>query len=275
MGRPTVATDLPAGLRGGDGVFETLRTYAGEPFLLGRHLARLRRGARAIGLAPVPTAAALAERCAAALASAKRIGRGAEWVLRPMIFASSAGAVVRVTVEPLSLRRGAKHDAGLVAGVSRYRHPGPYVVPPGAHAPVKWLARGPLAHALRDGRARGWDEALLLDDRGRFVEGTRSNLLAVVDGRLVAPGAESHALPGITREVALEDAHRLGLRVVERPIERAAALRASEVLLTSSLLGIASVRRVVGVGALPASGRGPVGDALKAAYRSRTMATRS
>src|SRR4051812_2471876 len=43
----------------GDGVFETLRVYAGEPFRLDRHLARLCEGAAAVGLPLVYEAEAL------------------------------------------------------------------------------------------------------------------------------------------------------------------------------------------------------------------------
>jgi len=239
------ARPLPAGLRAGDGVFETLRTFGGRPFLLERHLARLREGSRALGLAPVPSVAALRRACEEALSEAGGTGSSSEWIVRPMVYAAEGGPRLEVEVEPLRSAPG-RRGGGLVVGVASYPHPGAYLTPRRTSAPVKWLARGPLAHALREARANGWDEALLEGPDGELVEGTRSNLLAVVNGRLVAPGAESHALPGITREVVLEDARRLGIAIEEHAVGRVELRAASELCVTSSLLGVAPISRLVG-----------------------------
>ncbi|MHB1435226.1 MAG: aminotransferase class IV [Thermoplasmata archaeon] len=239
-------TGLPPGLRMGDGVFETVRTYGGEPFELRRHLARLGRGARALGL-PLDLPIAKLERAGrAALAERRAEGSSGEWVLRIFAYASGEGASLALDVTPLVGSPGAVPGRSRVVGVSSYPHPGPYLVPPGAKAPVKWIARGPLAHALREATRRGWDEALLADSKGRFVEGTRSNLLALIDGRLVSPGGESFALPGVTRARALREARRAGIEIAERPIEAAELGSATELFLASTLLGIVAVDRVVG-----------------------------
>jgi branched-subunit amino acid aminotransferase/4-amino-4-deoxychorismate lyase len=189
-----------------------------------------------------------------------------------MIYATDSGAEFRVIVEPVAPSRASGRTRGMRVGLSAYRHPGPYLVPPGSTAPVKWLARGPLAHALREARRLGWEEAILEDAEGRLIEGTRSNLLAVVGGVLVSPGPESFALPGITREVVLEEAHRAGLRVEERGLRRAELPHTSEVMLTSSLMGLASVATVDGLWAGRRSPCGPVAAALRGAYRDRVRA---
>lgn len=269
---PVPEVPAPEGLRAGDGVFETLRTYRGEPFLLGRHLARLREGARAIRLTGIPSEAALRLDCLESLARARSAGRAAEWILRPMIYSTDGAASVSVAVAPLPIGARRPRANGLVVGVSSYPHPGRFLAPPGASAPVKWLGRGPLSHALRDARSRGWEEAILLDGEGRLVEGSRSNLLVVVDGILVSPGPESWALPGITRGVVLEEAHALGLQVEERAPTREEVKRATEAMLTSSLLEVAPVRRLVGVARWGSSKAGSVGPQLRRAYAARTGA---
>ena len=186
-----------------------------------------------------------------------------------MVYASGGGAQLEVEVEPLR-QAPRPRGVGLVVGISSYPHPGAYLKPCGAPAPVKWLARGPLAHALREARANGWDEALLEGPDGGLVEGTRSNLLAVVNGRLVAPGAESQALPGITREVVLEEARRLGIAIEERAVGRVELKAASELGVTSSLLGVAAISRLVGRRWAPQlGGPGVVGE-LSRRYDART-----
>ena len=264
--------DLPAGLRTGDGVFETIRTYGGRPFQLDRHLARLEEGARAIGL-PLPAPLPELERyCRAALAQ-RAVRRDAEeWILRPLVYAADGRGRWAITVDPLVVPRRSSSRRTCVVGLSSYPHPGRYLVPPGAQAPVKWLARGPLSHALREGRERGWDEALLRDPDGNWIEGTRSNLLAVVDEALVAPGPHSHALPGITREVVLEEAARLGRTVEDRPVEAREARSATEILLTSTLLGVVSIARVAGVRTTLGRTPGPVARALRRAFEDRVRA---
>ncbi len=245
-GAPAGPSGLPPGLRMGDGVFETIRTYGGEPFELRRHLARLRHGARAIGL-PLADPIARLERAVRATLAERRAARPAgEWVLRVLAYAADAGTGFVVEASPLGGRAATPSRRPRRVGVSSYPHPGPYLVPPGARAPVKWIARGPLAHALREAKRHGWEEALLADPEGRFVEGTRSNLLARIEGRLVSPGGESFALPGVTRARALREARRAGIEIEERPIEAAELTRATELFLASTLLGIAPVDRVVG-----------------------------
>lgn len=265
------ATLLP-GLRAGDGVFETVRTYGGRPFMLDRHLERLRDGARAIRL-PMPVSSdRLEQLCRVTLVERQTTAhRGREWILRPMVYASATGSSLTVAVEPLNGAGTPGLSRRCVVGISSYPHPGKYLVPPGEQAPVKWLARGPLSHALREAQARGWEEAILRSPGGTLVEGTRSNLLAVVEGRLVAPGPESHALPGITREVVLEEARRLGIPVEQRPIEERETLSATEFLLTSTLLGVVAVDRVIGVWSSPRRRIGPVGAALRRAFQARVL----
>ena len=274
-GRETaIERPVPAGIRSGDGVFETLRTYSGRPFLLEQHLARLRQGARAIGLAPVPSSTSLVRSCLEALSRARGGTTGREWVLRPMLYSASSGAKLRIELEPIAAGGRRSSASRLIAGISSYLHPGKFLTPPGAKAPVKWLARGPLAHALREARRRGWEEAILEDSRGRLVEGTRTNLLAVIGGTLVAPGPESSALPGITRAVALDDARRFGIPVEEHAPHRAELRAATEVMVTSSLLGIASLKRIVGVWEPPRPGpRTSISSVLRRGYDRRTGRT--
>ena len=111
-------------------------------------------------------------------------------------------------------------------------------------------------------------EDLLLDDAGRIVEGSSSNVYALLGDRLVT--AREEALPGITQGIVLELAAEAGLEAELRPITTEEMARADEAFLTSStrgLVGIVQVgERTVGEG-VP----GPRTRALWQAYRERVQ----
>jgi len=231
------------GLRVGDGVFETVRTYYGRPFRLEQHLRRLSDSAEHIGLRDRPSPSELTHAILDQLGHRRAQTPGTEWVIRAILFEEGDRSGRLIQVEPFDSKQAKGPPAGLSTGRSRYPHPGRYLCPPGSDLPVKWLARGPLAHALRDARSRGWDEALLADSEGRLVEGTRSNLVVESAGALIAPGPRSFALPGVTREVVVELARGRGLPVLDRGVTLDELRGCSSAFLTSSLLGVAPVER--------------------------------
>jgi branched-subunit amino acid aminotransferase/4-amino-4-deoxychorismate lyase len=110
----------------------------------------------------------------------------------------------------------------------------------------------PLLLTLRArAQAAGADELLLCDDAGALREGALSSLLWWEDGTLWTTPDE-HTLPGITRALLLDAAHRHGVDVrVRSPLPQELAGR--EVWLTSALHGI----RVVGGWVQPPQAAGP------------------
>jgi branched-chain amino acid aminotransferase len=99
--------------------------------------------------------------------------------------------------------------------------------------------------ALAEARAAGCDEALLLNHAGHLAEGATSNVFAVVDGVLVTPPLADGPLPGVTREVVMECAGHVGLRVEERSLVVEGLAAADEVFLTNSVVGIRPVLAIL------------------------------
>lgn len=250
------------GSRLGDGVLETLRTYEGVPFLLDAHLERLFSGARSIRLVGLPSRRSLDARIRDILGASRRRDR-IDHVVRILLTEGGARTDVTVVLDPLPTGAAYQGTRGLRVGTSSYPHPGAFFLPAGAKGPAKWVGRGPLVHALREAQRRGWDEAILANARGAFVEGTRSNLFAVVGGRLVAPGPRAMALQGVTRNLVLVAARRKGWRVEDRPVTVGELRRASEAFLTSSLLGVVPIVRW---GRWHWGSEGPVVRTLRAAH---------
>lgn len=234
-----------SGYRLGDGVFETIRTYYGKPFRLGAHISRLLAGARSIGLRDLPDYDIVVKEVIKTLEEKSTSYPDEEWILRPIFFSDSLSWGFTVLIESWKPRIDSHKSDRISVGISIYRHPGGNLVPPSAKQQVKWLSRGPLSHSLRDAREKGWEEALLLDSKKKVIEGTRSNVFVVHENSVIAPGIRSGAFPGITRDAVIECAGRRGIEVTDRPISLQEAQNSNELFITSTLLGILPVGRLI------------------------------
>ena len=252
----------------GDSVFETVRTYGGEPFALAEHMARLERSAARVGIAmPLPAADFGME-----LRVAVRAARNPESYARAMISRGSgplgldpalALAPLRVIlVEPLVPLPGALYRDGIAVVTVRTERAGDAAQ--GAKV-GNYLAS---LLALKDAKARGAQEALIVDASGCVVEGTTSNVFVVRGGELCTPPEQSNLLPGITRAHLIEVAAELGRPLHLAPLTLADLASADEVFISSSLR---EVLPVVRVDDRPVAGGrpGPVTRALHAAFRVR------
>ena len=90
----------------------------------------------------------------------------------------------------------------------------------------------------------GYDEAILLDDKGHVCEGTGENVFVVRDGQVVTPGQASSILDGINRKSVIQILRDAGHEVVERDLARAELPLADEVFLTGTAAEIVPVREI-------------------------------
>jgi branched-chain amino acid aminotransferase len=253
----------------GDSVFETIRTYGGEPFALGEHMARLARSAERVAIAMPLSPADFGMEVRLAV----RAARNPESYARAMLTRGSgpvgldpalAGAPLRVIlVEPLTPLPATMYRDGVAVVTVRTER-----AADAAHGAKVGNYLGSLL-ALRQARARGAHEALVLDAAGRVVEGTTSNVFSVRAGELTTPPEQAGILVGITRAHVLDLCAEKGLRVHLAPLSPDDLAAADEVFICSSMREIVPVVRVDD--RLVAGGRpGPVTRALHAAFRSHT-----
>jgi branched-chain amino acid aminotransferase len=90
----------------------------------------------------------------------------------------------------------------------------------------------------------GFDEALLLNSRGKVSEASGMNLFMVRDGVLITPGVDQDILEGITRASVLELAKDLGIPTLERAVDKTELFVADEVFLTGTAARVTPVRRI-------------------------------
>ncbi|MDQ3719862.1 MAG: branched-chain amino acid transaminase [Actinomycetota bacterium] len=90
----------------------------------------------------------------------------------------------------------------------------------------------------------GYDEAILLDDKGHVCEGTGENVFVVKDGQIVTPPQSASILDGINRKSVIKIARDLGHEVVERDVARAELPLSDEAFLTGTAAEIAPMREI-------------------------------
>jgi branched-subunit amino acid aminotransferase/4-amino-4-deoxychorismate lyase len=227
---------LPLNDRGlllADGLFETVLIEGGTPRLLAEHLERWRVSAASLGLAPPPGADRVRPLLAEAVARSGLTGSGALRLNWSRGSGAGRGLALPGPDEPqgrprfwlqLSPWRPASTPvAVIVSGVER-RNAASLV------SRCKTFAYGGAIQALREARAAGADDALLLGSGGDLCCGTSANLLLRRKGAWITPPLKSGCLPGVMRGRGLA----LGL-VREERLSVADLLESEAALLINSL----------------------------------------
>jgi branched-chain amino acid aminotransferase len=130
---------------------------------------------------------------------------------------------------------------GITAQVSSWRRISPESLIPHAKASGQYLNS---VLAKIGATKAGYEEAILLDDKGHVCEGTGENIFVVKDGVIHTPGQTSGILDGITRKSIIEIARDLGYEVVERDIARAELYLCDELFLTGTAAELTPVREI-------------------------------
>jgi branched-chain amino acid aminotransferase len=242
---------LSHGLHYGTGVFEGIRCYETERgpavFRHKDHLDRLAQSAELYYLelpyTPEEIAAATRELIA-------RNGLRSCYI-RPLAFrgygemglyAKEAPIEVIIAVWPWGAYLGDESKrTGIRAKVSSWRRIGPGGLIPHAKASGQYLNS---ILAKTESANAGYEEAILLDERGFVCEGSGENIFLVRDGELVTPPHVASILDGVNRKSVIQIARDLGYTVVERDVARAELYLAEEIFLTGTAAELVPVREV-------------------------------
>ena len=249
---------LDHGLLVGDGVFETLRVYGGEPFAWRRHYERLHHSATSLGLA-VPASDELRAAADAVLeANDLREAR-----LRLTVTGGEAplgsergNAALTVIVAASELAPWADTAAVVTVPWTRNER--------GATAGLKTISYAENVRALAYAKERGASEAVFPNTRGELCEATGSNVFFRRGDVLHTPSGDAGCLLGVTRGLVIELAQSRGIVVDESAQPLGALERAEEAFLSSTTREVQAIATVDGH-ALPIA-PGPVTKQLAAAF---------
>lgn len=249
-----------AGLLSGWGLFTTLRIYSGEPFAFERHWKRLEKDAQRTHC-PFPFAE---EKVRTELGEVIRANQVKEGTARIYVIYNRQGfwqsdeampqadlllytAGLATYREPsrLALREDGRHAASPLAGVKV----------------TSWLNN---VWNLCEAQQRGFDEVVLLNERGEVAECTAANISVVRGGKVYTPPLRSGCLEGVTRAVLLEIGPAGGVPMEERILRPEDLYSADEVFLSSTNRNVLAAGEIEGH-KIPAA-PGPVTRKLEQAF---------
>jgi branched-chain amino acid aminotransferase len=242
---------LSHGLHYGSGVFEGIRCYETErgPAIF-RHRDHLERLAASAELYYMPL-----EHSTDAIREATHelIRRNAlrSCYIRPLAFrgygemglyAQTAPVELMVAVWPWGAYLGDEGKReGIRAKVSSWRRISPSGTIPHAKASGQYLNS---ILAKTETAKAGYEEAILLDERGNVCEGSGENVFVVREGQIATPGHSASILDGISRRSVIQIASDLGYEVAERDIARSELYLADEVFVCGTAAELVPVREV-------------------------------
>ena len=248
--RDTRARELSpgqVGLLNGWGVFSTLRVADGVLFAFERHWARMQRDAQRFKVPMPPDPEALKAR----LFELIEANGARNATLRVAIVRNHGGAFETPDIEGdfdviaftkdladwgtgvnLAIKRDARFSKSEFAG-------------------AKILSWCDNLRWYEEAHERGFDEVILLDEKGNVSECTSANIFAVFGSpgnwNVTTPPLSSGCLPGITREILLQEIRVSGVAIAEKPLRPADLEKAAGVFITSSTRDTLPVLSVEGL----------------------------
>lgn len=230
----------------GDGVFEGIRAYSGSVFKLKEHIDRLYSSARVIML-EIPMSKD--EMIKAVIETLKK-NKLADAYIR-LVVSRGAGDLgldprkcskptIVIITDRIKLHDGNAKKEGLTAIIS-------------------WVKRDPVdatTHEVKslnylnsilakiEANSANVDEAICLNKEGFVCEGVAENIFVVSHGVIITPPTSTGALRGITRDVVIEIAQKLGYTVIKKEITPADLFIADEVFFTGTAAEVVPVKEI-------------------------------
>jgi branched-chain amino acid aminotransferase len=231
-----------AGLLNGWGLFTTLHIFDGIPFAFERHWRRLEKDAARTHcpfpfeagkvrgyLGEVIRANDVKEGCARIYAIYNQVGHWRSDESFPLVDLFLCSTDLPMFRQParLNLREHGRHAASPLAGVKV----------------TSWLNN---VWNYYEAQKSGFDEVVLLNERGEVSECTAANVFCVRVGRVQTPPLNSGCLEGITRSILLEIGPRAGVLCEEAVLRPADLFSGDEIFISSSNRNLLAVGEIAG-----------------------------
>ena len=237
---------LTHGLHYASAVFEGQRSYNGQIFKLEEHTERLIHSATTLGF-ELPFSA---KQLNAANYEVLKVNNILDGYLRPvawrgseMMGVSAQECSIHVAIAAWEWPSYFTPEArlkGIRLQWSKWKRPSPETIPAKTKAAGLYMICTLSKH---DAEANGFDDALMLDWRGRIAEATGANIFLVIDDKLHTPTADCF-LDGITRQTVIHLAKARGIETVERIIMPDDLSKATEVFVTGTAAEVTPVSQI-------------------------------
>jgi branched-chain amino acid aminotransferase len=231
----------------GDGVFEGIRAYNGIVFKLREHIDRLYQSAKAI-LLEIPLEK---EEMIKAVLETLRKNNLKDAYIRLVVTRGkgdlgldprkcSKPTIIIIAEPTIKLVKEEAKEKGITTLISWVRRD----PVDGTSHEVKSLNYLNSILAKIEANNAGVDEAIMLTKEGYVSEGVGENIFIVKNGKIFTPPSAAGILPGITREVIIELAKKLGFEVLEKNITPYELFTADEAFFTGTAAEILPIREV-------------------------------
>jgi branched-chain amino acid aminotransferase len=227
-------------------VFEGERVYGGKVFHLDEHSQRLINSAKLLGF-EVPIGLAAINEATNAVVKANNIVDG---YVRPLAWrgAEQMGVSAQATKIHMAIATWEwpayftpeARLKGIRMTISKWARPAPNTAPTASKAAGLYMICTLSKHAAE---AEGYEDALMLDWRGRIAEASGANTFLATNGELHTPTPDCF-LDGITRRTVMGLARARQIKVVERAIMPDELGQAQEVFLTGTAAEVTPVREI-------------------------------
>jgi branched-chain amino acid aminotransferase len=228
----------------GDGVFETLRIFQGQPFRWQQHYERMEHGAAFLKIALPFSSEELRARACELI----QTNRAPDSIMRLTLSRGIGirGYSIRGADNPslvMTMHSAPEHDP---------RHPPAWKL---VTASLRVAKEDRIAQfktcnkllnilARTEAEERGADEAILLNTAGEVAEAASGNLFWIEDGAVCTPPLQGGILPGVTRSVVIELCHEMTLLVKERALHVEALPQVESMFLSLSTWGVVEVSAI-------------------------------
>lgn len=235
---PVKETNLSAltpGFLYGWGLFETMRSYNNKIVYLDEHLKRIKRSCKLLAMDFPYSFDKLKE----IIKETVKINGFFDAYVRLSFYKSDRGTDALILVKKYKHFSFKKYREGFSVCISRFKQ-----------NEDSFFARMKTTNYLLyqlsylEAKNRGFDEAIILNNRGYITETCRANIFLVKDKELFTPSLECGCLDGITRKVILDLAKKYNIKIYEGNFTPQDLYKADESFLTNSLMGVMPLRFV-------------------------------
>jgi len=219
------------------GLFETMRAYRGKIVYFDGHLERIKKSCAKFNINPPCSFAQIKKQ----IINAVKQSRLNDVRVKLIICKAGNKRVISIIVKRYSPAPLQKYKSGFQIDIAGFKQKenSPLVI-------HKITDRQNYERAFEKAKKAGFDEALILNNRGDICEATRSNIFFVKGNLLFTPSVGCGCLPGITRKAIFNFAKRKKMKVRINRCSLQDLLTADEAFLTNSLIGVMPLAAISG-----------------------------
>jgi len=213
----------------GFGLFETMRSYNNKIVYLDQHIKRIKNSCRLIGIRLNYSADKLKDMIKKTIT----INKLKDTYARLTIWKSFKGTDILIWAKTYKRYSTLKYNRGFRVYISRYKQN-----ENSFFSQYKTTNRLLYELAFQEAKQKGYDETIMLNNRGYITECSRSNIFFIKDKQLFTPSLSSGCLAGITRRAIFDLAKKYNIKIYEGNLTLQDLYEIDEAFLTNSLMGV-------------------------------------